>query len=163
MFPNVLSLTHPCSLAADTVKVVPKTEQLLDALEGCYRSSLEEFIRQQYLRDREQQPGETAWSNMHHATGRLMSYFYAVRIFLKARMVFPNLFSNLSVEYVPSSVPGDTPDIRKNVDGIVSRLTPDKSIVEKFRKLEPQLQEWQVSAPTQSPTHTSHAHSLTLY
>lgn len=152
--PNVGSFARPCSLATDTVKVVLKTEQLLDALEGCYRASLEEFIRQQYLRDRERQRGETCWIDMHHATGRLMSYFYAVRIFLKARMVFPDLFSNLSVEYVPSSGPGETPDIRKKVDGIVSRLTPDKSIVEMFRKFEPQLQEWQVPFP--------HAHPLNL-
>lgn len=154
ILPNVSSLTRPCCLATDTVKVVLETEQLLDALEGCYRASLEEFIRQQYLRDRERQPGQTRWRDLHHATGRLMSYFYAVRIFLKARMVFPDLFSNFSVEYVPSSGPGETPDIRRKVEGIVSRLTPDKSIVEMFRKLEPQLQEWQVPTP--------HAHPLTL-
>lgn len=142
---------RPCSLATDTVKVVLKTGQLLDSLEGCYRSSLEEFIRQQYLRERERQRGETSWTDMHHATGRLMSYFYAVRVFLKARVAFPELFSSFSVDFVPSSGPGDTPDIRKNVDGIVSRLTPDKSIVEMFRKLEPQLQEWQVAVPTPTP------------
>ncbi|KAK1826641.1 hypothetical protein QBC39DRAFT_363963 [Podospora conica] len=137
----------------DDSEFVHKTEELLSVLEGCYRSSLEEFVRQQHLHERERQRGETTWDTMHHATGRLMSYFYAVGIFLKERRIHPEIFSNFSVECVRSSVTGDTPDIRKKVDGIVSRLTPDKSIHERFRKLEPRLQQWGLNDKIKSCTH----------
>ena len=126
----------------DVGEFVVKAEQLLSGLETCYRSSLEGFIRQQFLHAEDRQRGDTPWSIMHHATGRLMSYFYAVGIILRTRQLFPELFFDFSVEHVSSSMPGDPPDIRKRVDGMVSRLTPDRTVVETFRRQEAQLQEW---------------------
>lgn len=131
---------------------VSGTVELMYALDGCYESSLEGLMREKCQNDK-QVSLDGPWPTLRHATGRLMSYFLAVRILISTRRVFPELFSNFTVEPIKSSEPGDTPDIRKKVDGMVCRLTSDKVVVEKFRRHEPKLQEWGLNDKIKECTH----------
>ena len=83
------------------------------------------MIRFRAREDREG-PARTPWADTHHAAGRLLSYFLAVRVLLSACRLWPELFVDFSVVAVPSSVPDrDSPAIRRSAAGIVNRMTRD--------------------------------------
>lgn len=119
-----------------------------------YRTSIEDFVRNKANASRRRDGStETAcWGNMHHAIGRLMSYFFAVKILIGTRRLWPELFEmeNVLVHPIPSSGPGDTPDIRKSMHSIVTRMTSDKASLARYRAHEARLRQLCVVPPSPS-------------
>ena len=72
-----------------------------------------------------------------------MSYFFAVKILISARVLWPELFDTetVAVEAIPSGGLGDTPSIRRSIAGIVPRMTTDTAFLKKYRLLEKSLQD----------------------
>lgn len=66
---------------------------------------------------------DSPWSDARHALGRLLSYFIAIKVFIEARQLWPRLFVDYEVNWIPSSVPNkDPPDIRRSAKGIIDRM-----------------------------------------
>lgn len=84
---------------------------------------------------------DSPWMEVRHALGRLLSYFIAVKVFISARTLWPRLFVDFSVRSIPSSEPLENPpDIRRNVEGIIKRMTRDNSLMEAYKTNPAQIQ-----------------------
>ncbi|KAL2190352.1 hypothetical protein L209DRAFT_173588 [Thermothelomyces heterothallicus CBS 203.75] len=72
---------------------------------------------------------DSHWVEVRHALGRLLSYFIAIKVFIAARKLWPRLFVDFEVTCIPSSKPlDDPPNIRRNAEGIIKRMTRDDSL-----------------------------------
>jgi hypothetical protein len=70
------------------------------------------------------------------------SYTVAAKVFISARIRWPELFEAFEVTYIPSSEPStDMPSFRGSAARMVARLTRDPSVHKAFREHEPRLQE----------------------
>lgn len=103
---------------------------------------LEEFIRDKCRGDREG-PATTHWSDIHHAIGRLLSYYFAVKVMISACRLWPELFVDFTVIPVASSRPDrKSPDIRKSAAKIIPRMTNKADIMNAYRRNAENLQRW---------------------
>ncbi|KAL2259065.1 hypothetical protein VTK26DRAFT_7391 [Humicola hyalothermophila] len=110
------------------------TKTLLEAINLCYRSEqFCEYMRGKTRQDRDDS-NETPWTKLHHALGRLQSYTVAVKVFLAARLRWPELFEDFFITQVPSSTATPPPEnIRRTAAGIMSRLTKDATVQDAYR------------------------------
>ncbi|AEO60817.1 hypothetical protein MYCTH_2310455 [Thermothelomyces thermophilus ATCC 42464] len=84
---------------------------------------------------------DSRWVEVRHALGRLLSYFIAIKVFIAARRLWPRLFVDFEVTWIPSSEPlDDPPNIRRNAEGIIKRMTCDKSLLEAYHGYAAHLQ-----------------------
>ena len=82
-------------------------ESLIDAILKLYISRATSIIQKRAVDDK---MGDTKpWRELHHVSGRLVSYRYAVEILRDASVLWPELFDNFTVHYVPSSTRGPNP------------------------------------------------------
>jgi hypothetical protein len=67
------------------------------------------------------------WAELLHATGRLLSYWFAIRILINARRSRPELFKDYEVVAVPSSSLGRNPILNKcpSLEAVIGRMTGD--------------------------------------
>src|SRR4051794_18191012 len=86
--------------------VATSAEKLLLVLHQTYDDSVEEFICNKSRSDREG-PALTPWKEVYHAIARLLSYFYAPKILLRARETWPELFEHFKVVPIASSMKAD--------------------------------------------------------
>jgi hypothetical protein len=85
--------------------------------------------------------GDSPWSEVRHALGRLLSYFIAIKVLISARKLWPRLFVDFEVTSIPSSQPfSDPPDIRRNAKGIISRMSRDKTTLDAYQRHAAHLQ-----------------------
>ncbi|KAK0612079.1 hypothetical protein B0T14DRAFT_531565 [Immersiella caudata] len=121
---------------------VDLVDSLVRTIDEFRADGLEEFIRDKCQGDREG-PATTHWSDVHHALGRLLSYFFAVKVLISARKLWPELFADFTVVSIPSSRPDrKSPDIRKSASKIISRMTNKSDILNEYRRNADDLQRW---------------------
>ncbi|KAL2258613.1 hypothetical protein VTK26DRAFT_8023 [Humicola hyalothermophila] len=96
-------------------------QALLNTINTHYRPSLENYLKQKTRGNNITR--DSPWSEARHALGRLLSYFIAVKVLIEARQLWPQLFVDFEINWIPSSVPSrDPPDIRRNAKGIIHRM-----------------------------------------
>lgn len=117
-------------------------EIFVRALKNEYYGTVAKFIRAKCHED-ETTPVWSPWTDIHHTFQRLLSYYFAVKIFLATRRSWPELFVDFEIVPVPSSRPDrDPPGIRKAADKIILRMTTDHSILNAYRSNANDLKEW---------------------
>lgn len=110
------------------------------AIHQRYRDTFEDFVRDKCEVGRGHQ---THWSDLHHALGRLLSYFFDVTVLATACRCWPELFVDFTVIPVASSIPDSRPpEIRKSAARIMPRITSDEEIINTFRRHEARFQDW---------------------
>jgi hypothetical protein len=117
-------------------------DSLVRSIDEFCTDGLEEFVRDKYQGDREG-PATTHWSDIHHALGRLLSYFFAAKVFISARKLWPELFVDFTVVSIPSSRPDrKSPAVRKSASKIISRMTNNSGVMNEYRRNADDLQLW---------------------
>ncbi|KAK0648641.1 hypothetical protein B0T16DRAFT_388831 [Cercophora newfieldiana] len=137
---------------AESEKFFTHSRELLFATKALYHGPLEDFLRAKSSEDR-QGPAATPWSEAHHALGRLVSYFIAVKVLISTRKRWLELFVDFDVVALPSSEPGDTPSVRRTAKGMVERMNRDRVITQLYQRLAPQLQEMGLDEIIKKKTH----------
>lgn len=118
--------------------VAKHAETLLRTIDAHYLSSLEEYMKRRTRGDNTN-PG-SPWSEVRHALGRLLSYFFAIKVLISARKYWPRLFVDFTVTSIPSTPPSSAPDMRRNAKGIIQRMSRDKSTIEAYQDFARSLQ-----------------------
>lgn len=78
--------------------------------------------------------GDSPWSEVRHALGRLLSYFIAINVLISARKLWPRIFVDFEVNWVPSTEPSeDPPEIRRNAKGIIDRMSRNKATLDAYQ------------------------------
>jgi hypothetical protein len=103
-------------------------------MNGRYKTTLREYI-QDKCSELTARNDWTPWHDIYHAIGRLLSYFTAVKVLLKACTYWPELFVDFTVAAIPSSrAPRDPPSMRKCPDKIIPLMTHDKGLINFYRQ-----------------------------
>ncbi|KAK3307226.1 uncharacterized protein B0T15DRAFT_167947 [Chaetomium strumarium] len=114
-------------------------EKLLKAIHAHYEFSLGEYMKKKTRGDN--RIGDSPWDDVRHAVGRLLSYYIAIKVLISARKLWPRIFVDFEVTYIPSSQPlGQPPDIRRNARGILNRMGRNKSTIEAYQRHAKSLQ-----------------------
>jgi hypothetical protein len=141
----------PCRI--NELPVVAKTETLLHAINKCYKSTLRDFIQEKCSEDTTGS-NQTCWDEVYHAIGRLLSYFIAVKVLIKACRYWPELFVDFNVVPVSSSRPlRDPPEIRRPAEKIIQSMTKDSDIIDEYRQNAATLQSWGLDKRIEEVTH----------
>lgn len=137
----------------DAPVVAEKTEVLMHAIHGGYKGMVEEFVAEHCVQDSRDE--RTHWDEVHHAFGRLLSYFTSVTVLIRARRYWPKLFKGFEVVSNSSSRPSrDPPAVRKSAEKIIQTLTSrDPTIVDDYNRVAEQLQQWGLDKSIQEITH----------
>ncbi|KAK3385820.1 hypothetical protein B0H63DRAFT_187846 [Podospora didyma] len=109
---------------------------------------LEGFIKAKASVDPDADHGNP-WANLRHSIGRLQSYVIAVDVLISARKQWPQIFGDFFVTAVPSSKPGNTPNLNAAIKSsckkgdekkptgpafsIIGRMTSDPTEMETYR------------------------------
>ncbi|KAK4446530.1 hypothetical protein QBC34DRAFT_304972 [Podospora aff. communis PSN243] len=126
----------------DSDEDINLVDSLVRSIDEFCTDGLEEFVRDKCQGDREG-PATTHWSDIHHALGRLLSYFFAAKVFISARKLWPELFVDFTVASIPSSRPDrKSPDVRKSASKIISRMTNKSDVMNEYRRNADDLQQW---------------------
>lgn len=135
--------------------VVEKTQELLYAIDKCYKGTFTDFIHDR-CSDGPVGREQTPWDEIYHSLGRLLSYFLAVKVLITACKYWPQLFVDFTIIPVPSSRPNrDPPQIRKSANKLIPSMTSDNSIINAYRSKSAELQEWGLDKGIQEVTHHS--------
>lgn len=122
-----------------TVSVARHAHELLQDINTHYGSTLEEYLKQKTRGTDAVE--DSPWSEVHHALGRLLSYFIAVKVFISARKLWPQIFVNYEVQGIPSTEPSlDPPEIRRNAKGIIDRMGRNRTTMEAYQRHAQDLQ-----------------------
>jgi hypothetical protein len=118
---------------------VHHSEALLQTIHQHYESTLEDYMKQRTRGDNN--VVDSPWNDVRHALGRLLSYFIAIKVLITARRHWPRLFVDFVVTSIPSSQPqADPPDIRRNANGIINRMSRSKAIADAYKQHAKHLQ-----------------------
>jgi hypothetical protein len=118
--------------------VVDSVRQLLEEIDKHHEPLLEDYMKQKTLG-----LGNTdsPWCEVRHALGRLLSYFIAIKVLISARKLWPRIFEDVDVNWIPSTEPSpDPPDIRRNARGIIQRMGRNKSTLDAYHQHAESLQ-----------------------
>jgi hypothetical protein len=124
--------------------VSERCEKLITAIDELYNSDVDELIR---ARAKEGRINESDyWCELRHLAGRLLSYLQAIKILIRTRRRWPELFVDFEVHYTASSVAGPNP-LRKagnklSADAIIGRMTSDPRLMEYSKAQAQELQKF---------------------
>lgn len=101
--------------------VARHSEALLQSINSHYEPCLEEYMK---VKTRgENITPDSPWCEVRHALGRLLSYFIAIKVLIRARKFWPRLFVDFEVNTISSSEPlAEPPVIRRSAEGIIRRM-----------------------------------------
>ncbi|KXX75020.1 hypothetical protein MMYC01_209159 [Madurella mycetomatis] len=108
-------------------------QELLQEINTHYGPTLEEYLKQKTrgVDTVEDSP----WSEVRHALGRLLSYFIAIKVLISARKLWPQIFVDFEVEWIPSTEPSlEPPEIRRNAKGIIDRMGRNRATMEAYQR-----------------------------
>lgn len=88
---------------------------------------------------------DSPWSDVRHALGRLLSYFIAVKVLVRARDLWPRVFVDFEMNHIPSSKPwAEPPNVRRNAKGIIDRMGRNRETMDAYQRYADVLQEFRL-------------------
>lgn len=146
---------QPTSFLSNSRPGATNIETFVRALKSEYYGAVAKFVWAKCQAD-EDTPVWSPWTNIHHGFQRLLSYYFAVKIFLTTRMSWPELFVDFEIVAIPSSRPDrDPPAIRKTANKIIPRMTRDHSVLNAYRNNAEDLKEWGLDKKIAEYSHPS--------
>jgi len=124
---------------ADSRQVAQECESFINSIDHLHKSELHELINN---RTKEGKIDESErWCELRHFVGRLLSYLQTAKFFVQIPGRWPELFENLEVCWVASSVPDECPLRRKlSAADIIGRMTSNIGDQKKFKAHAEELQ-----------------------